>query len=334
MTGIFFWFRRVGGISVLLKMKEVVLTRPPYLNRSEQRIADMHSVLNILNILVGELSLVQSEDPDLMEQRARLDDELQDISCGVKECEDLEQLMRRIREAETSTIALMEAALKDEDAGTARKAEVEESLANLQSVFSILEKRLEELEMRAENPDVWIQIEPEVFRKQFEDVFLAIAKNSKGDYGIHFNLAQKEQGDYYIDLKIDVQPAGAQLWMPLRLLDILRDLTANARKYTPPGGKVALAIYQDKEHIRAVVEDSGCGIPDNEIEKVAEFGYRATNVRKRPTLGGGFGLTKAAWLVTSWGGRLTIKSEVDRGTTIRLSVPNTQIPDKPLNWNI
>ncbi len=39
-------------------MKEVVLTKPPYMNASEQRNADMHSLLNILNVLVGELSLI------------------------------------------------------------------------------------------------------------------------------------------------------------------------------------------------------------------------------------------------------------------------------------
>jgi len=69
-----------------------------------------------------------------------------------------------------------------------------------------------------------------------------------------------------------------------------------------------------------------------EIEKVTEFGYRGSNVRRRPTQGGGFGLTKAAWLVTTWGGSLTIRSEVDAGTMIRLSVPNRELPDNPRVW--
>ena len=49
-------------------MKEVVFTKPPYLNASEQRIADMHSVLNILNILSGELSLVELCQPAMPEK--------------------------------------------------------------------------------------------------------------------------------------------------------------------------------------------------------------------------------------------------------------------------
>lgn len=303
------------------------------MNASEQRIADMHSVLNILNVLMGELDLLEAEEQDLAECYEAVDVELSSITRAIREGGDLPDLMRRIRGCESDVMSYTKAALHGE-AVPNKKAAIAESIGNLESVFSILKKRLDELELRADDPDVWIQIDPDVFRKQFEEVFLAIARNSRGGYGIHFNLAQKEQGDYYIDLKVDTKLAGGSLWMPLRLVDILRDLTANARKYTQPGGKVALAIYQDEENIQAVVEDSGCGIPDAELEKVTEYGYRATNVRKKQTLGGGFGLTKAAWLVTSWGGNLTIQSELDKGTIIRLSIPNLDRPEDPLTCTI
>lgn len=314
-------------------MKEVVLTKPPYMNASERRIADMHSVLNILNVLVGELSLIEPGQPGLVELSEKLDKELCDIARTIKEGGDLTALMLRIRQSESEVMSYLQSTYEDAEASTAR-AEIQDSIDNLQSVYSILKTRLDELEMRAEDPDVWVQIEPDVIREQLEDVFIAIAKNSKGDYGIQFNLAQVGQGDYYFDLKFDVQPAGGPLWIPLRLVDVLRDLSANARKYTPPGGKVALAVYQDENTLCAVIEDSGCGIPGEELEKVTEFGYRASNVRQRPTLGGGFGLTKAAWLVTTWGGRLNIKSEVDQGTIIKLSIPNAPRPENPSTWVI
>lgn len=314
-------------------MKEIVFTKPPYMNASEQRIADMHSVLNILNILVAELSLVEPGAEEAVERYRKIDDQLSSAARQIKEGGDMGEFLGRIRNFESEVMEFMQSSINEEDDPT-RRAELAESMGNLTSVYSILNKRLDELEIRADDPDVWIQIYPEDFKKQFQEAFLAIAKNSKGRYAIHFNLVQKEKGDYYIDLKVDTQPPGGALWMPLRLIDILRDLTANARKYSTPGGKVALAVYQDETCIQAVVEDHGCGIPDAEIEKVAEFGYRASNVRAKPTLGGGFGLTKAAWLVTTWGGSLTIRSELDRGTTIRLSVPNAERPDDPQVWSI
>jgi len=114
--------------------------------------------------------------------------------------------------------------------------------------------------------------------------------------------------------------------MPMRLKDVLRDLLANARKYTQPGGKVALALHQNDSHIQCVVEDSGCGIPDDELERVADFGYRASNVRQYRTMGGGFGLTKAVWLVLHWGGRFFLQSAPGQGTRIRIVVPNQPAP--------
>jgi signal transduction histidine kinase len=312
-------------------MKEIVLTRPPYMNPSELRIADMHTVLNILNVLIGELSLIEPTAPDLVERWKHLTEEMNGTAREIKEGGDLTRLMPRVRKVETTTIALARDLLAEEKVA-ARCAEIKASIANLESVFSIFKTRMDELEFRAEDPDVWILIESDAFRKLFEDGFTAIAKNSKGAYGIHFELARKGDRDYYLELKLRVHLDHGKLWIPLRLIDVLRDLTANARKYTAPGGKIGLELSQDAEGIRAVVEDNGCGIPEEEIEKVTEFGYRASNVRRRPTQGGGFGLTKAAWLVTSWGGSLTLRSEVDSGTTIRLSIPNKELPEKPQVW--
>lgn len=306
-------------------MKEVVFTEPPYMNASEQRIADMHSVLNLLNVLVGELSLIEPNEPVLAENAASLEGELDAIIRVVKEGGPIAEIIRRIRAHQHLVEDFMNKAMEKAPL-LAGKQTIEESLKNMDSVFRIFKNRLDEIEMRADDPNLWVSVEPTALRSEIEGVFVAIAKNARGKYQIHFNLAQKEAGDYYIDLKIDVRRGDNQLWMPLRLIDVLRDLTANARKYTVPGGKVVLAVYQDESNLRAVIEDTGCGIPEDEIEKVAEFGYRASNARGRPTFGGGFGLTKAIWLVTNWGGCLSLKSELDRGTEIRITIPNAAPP--------
>lgn len=303
------------------------------MNPSELRIADMHTVLNVLNVLIGELSLIEPGEPGLVERWKQLDLALDQIVREIKEGAEVAQLLPRIRESEVAVIALAKELLDDQSALAGRR-EIEASIANLESVFAIFKQRLDELEMRADDPDVWILIEPDAFRKLFEEVFTVIAKNSKGAYAIHFDPAQKGQGDYYFDLKLESHLENGNLWIPLRLIDVLRDLTANARKYTPPGGEFALKLSQDEKNISAVIEDTGCGIPEEEIEKVTDFGYRGSNVRQRPTQGGGFGLTKAVWLVTSWDGSLTLRSEVEAGTTIRLSVPNRELPADPLTWAI
>ena len=88
---------------------------------------------------------------------------------------------------------------------------------------------------------------------------------------------------------------GDSLLMPAVFQDVMRDLIANARKYTAPGGHITAALYEDAEALRFVVEDSGRGIPEGELERVVRFGQRASNVGEVRTMGGGFGLTRPSW---------------------------------------
>lgn len=303
-------------------MKQVFFNQSPKLDPKEKRIADLHSVFNILSVLCGEISLIRSLLKGELERTfAPLEDEVDDIVREIREADSSDGALALVRASEEVVVSTIRALIERLDEPTVL-TEVRDSLSNIESVYRIVHKRLDELEARAKDPDVWISIRAREFERQFREVFYAIEKNAKGRYRIFFNLARKTQDDYYIDLKIESALDADRLWIPMRLIDVLRDLTANARKYTVPGGKVALAIYQSKEDIQVLVEDSGCGIPEDEIERVVEFGYRASNVRDRPTMGGGFGLTKAAWLVNHWGGQLSIRSGLNEGTSVRFTVPN------------
>jgi signal transduction histidine kinase len=76
--------------------------------------------------------------------------------------------------------------------------------------------------------------------------------------------------------------------------------------------------------MRLVVEDSGLGIPADEISKVVEFGYRASNSKSPSTRGGGFGLSKAYYLTKIFGGKMFIDSPVpgrNNGTKISIRLP-------------
>ena len=78
---------------------------------------------------------------------------------------------------------------------------------------------------------------PERLHADFRSFFEAIEKNSKGRYRILYNAARKEQQDYYIDFKFETA-GGGTLLMPPVFQDTMRDLIANARKYTAPGGSI------------------------------------------------------------------------------------------------
>jgi signal transduction histidine kinase len=97
------------------------------------------------------------------------------------------------------------------------------------------------------------------------------------------------------NLNIDTNNSsnGDVIVMPPVLQDVLCDLVANARKYTTPGGRIYAGLADDGSSLHLVVEDTGCGIPEDEIRGVVKWGVRGSNVLHIKSNGGGFGLTKA-----------------------------------------
>lgn len=109
--------------------------------------------------------------------------------------------------------------------------------------------------------------------------------------------------------------------MPPVFIDVMRDLIANARKYTAPGGRINAGIWSSANELVLSVEDSGCGIPANEIERVIGFGRRGSNVTEQRTMGAGIGLTKAYYLTKKMQGRMWISSEEGQSTRVKITLP-------------
>lgn len=170
------------------------------------------------------------------------------------------------------------------------------------------------------NPDEWKTYTIKQFNKDFNEFFHAVEKNSKGRYGIVQNIAKQESNDYLVNFDVD-SDLDNQISMPLLFKDVIRDLIANARKYTPPGGQIHVGTYQKNNMLRFIVEDNGIGIPSDELHRVFDYGFRAKNVLDKPTMGGGFGLTKALYIVGKLNGDIWIDSDEGVGTKIKIEVP-------------
>jgi signal transduction histidine kinase len=208
----------------------------------------------------------------------------------------------------------------DTHAEAADNSDVEDSVSNLQSVFAILHTRVRELLERVHAPEKWTDHDIEQLTANFTNVLAAIEKNSKGRYRIVHNIAEQEQQDYMVNFMIE-SVDGSSIHMPSVLQDVMRDLIANARKYTEPGGEITAGLVDNGKELRFVVEDSGRGIPADEVQQVVEFGKRGSNVDDKATMGGGFGLTKAYLMARRFGGKMWIDSDPGVGTRITLSIP-------------
>lgn len=160
----------------------------------------------------------------------------------------------------------------------------------------------------------------EELRADFREVFTAIEKNSHGRYRIIYNLALQQPTDYYIDFVVECA-SGHSIALPILFKDVIRDLIANARKYTRPGGTINVGLYETGTELRFVVQDTGMGIPPDEISQVVRYGQRGSNAAHIRTMGGGFGLTKAVIVTKQLGGRFWIRSELNVGTRITIVIP-------------
>lgn len=113
-------------------------------------------------------------------------------------------------------------------------------------------------------------------------------------------------------LQPDVRPALADRD---RLSQVLMNLVRNAVAHTPEGGMVLIQLSEpDGERVALAVEDTGSGIPPDELERIFERFYRTDASRSRATGGFGLGLSICRDLVQAMGGTITVESEPGRGS--------------------
>lgn len=107
-----------------------------------------------------------------------------------------------------------------------------------------------------------------------------------------------------------------------RVERVFVNLLDNAVKYSEPGGRIRLAASRTESgRIRIEVEDTGIGIPPEELPRVTERFYRVEKGRSRERGGSGLGLAIAKHIVLAHGGELGIRSEVGRGTVVTVELP-------------
>ncbi|MGH2355844.1 MAG: sensor histidine kinase, partial [Chloroflexota bacterium] len=113
-------------------------------------------------------------------------------------------------------------------------------------------------------------------------------------------------------------------WDRVRLERVVDNLVANAIKYSPSGGDVALEVRREGDVAGAWavlrVRDWGVGIPAAELPRIFERFYRGSNVVGRIE-GAGVGLAGARQIVEQHGGRISVESEEGAGTIFTVRLP-------------
>ena len=295
--------------------KEITLSLN--LSDEERSLIDLHSFLNILNVLNSELFNLQliCEENNNLKGSSKLIrsivDSLIDKEQSMEVANKIELFIKRIIDDVSIFININ---------NLHSNSEANQSLMNINSIMEILKVRIREILARIGNSEEWTPHSIPQLRFNFISLFAAVEQNAKGKYRIIYNIADHEERDYLINLSFD-SIYGDIIYMPIVFQDVMRDLILNARKYTAPGGEITAGIVQNQSYLKFTVEDNGMGIPESEIENCVGFGNRGSNVSKIITNGGGYGLTKAYLISKQFGGKLFIKSKINKGTRVRILIP-------------
>jgi len=117
--------------------------------------------------------------------------------------------------------------------------------------------------------------------------------------------------------------------LPLVLIDgdrtrqIITNLLSNSIKFTPEKGKISINIRDDKKYLEVSLSDTGIGIPPDRTSNIFDKFEQVKEVRERVKgpRGTGLGLAIVKSLVEAQGGKIWLKSEVDKGSTFYFTLP-------------
>lgn len=107
------------------------------------------------------------------------------------------------------------------------------------------------------------------------------------------------------------------------LEQVLDNLVSNAIKFSPAGGKIAVRVRDGDDELQVSVQDSGVGIPGDQLEAVFGLFYQAEDPVSRRTGGMGLGLYISKEIITRHGGRIWADSELGQGSTFNFSLPRS-----------
>lgn len=139
------------------------------------------------------------------------------------------------------------------------------------------------------------------------------------------------------------QPKGLRLNMELhqplpqkiitdgtRLRQILWNLLSNAVKFTQQGSITVRVWHEQGDRLRFEVEDSGMGIPADELEKIFSMYYQVKDQNGgKPATGTGIGLAVSKRLAQSMGGDIQVASELGKGSCFTLTVVAPTVAEAP-----
>jgi signal transduction histidine kinase len=110
-----------------------------------------------------------------------------------------------------------------------------------------------------------------------------------------------------------------------QLYRLVSNLIVNAIQYTPNGGEVRIILDRHENYAVIKVQDTGIGIPKHELTRIFDRFYRVSSDRSRSNGGSGLGLAIAQAIVHAHQGKITVQSELGKGSTFTVQLPKEKL---------
>lgn len=165
---------------------------------------------------------------------------------------------------------------------------------------------------------------------------LNVSRIEEGRFGYNLasgnlvSLLQKvvEQNEFRArELRLNLSFEVPQKPLPQVLFDsdklgiALSNIIDNALNYTFADGSVRVAISEGPGYVKITVNDTGVGIPKNEMPRLFTKFFRGENVVRMQTDGSGLGLYITKNVIDAHNGTISVSSEEGRGTTVSVLLP-------------
>ena len=161
---------------------------------------------------------------------------------------------------------------------------------------------------------------------------------TRGESGrVTLSFANLDLGRFVTETVKDFVPAAADRGLELssevpdlpvyvfadsgRLQQVLHNLMENSLRYTDSGGRIVVRVGTAPGEAQIAVEDTGVGIPESDVPYVFERFYRSKRSRAANPGGSGLGLSIVRWIVEAHKGKVTVESQVGKGSTFTVHLP-------------
>jgi two-component system phosphate regulon sensor histidine kinase PhoR len=191
---------------------------------------------------------------------------------------------------------------------------------NVRGFLKIISKQSDRLNSIIEDLLILARLEQEDERAQIEFNDVSLKKVLKSAVKVCMHSAEKKKVDLILETQNNLLPR----INPDLLEQAIVNLVENAIKYSTKGGQVSIKAITKNREIEISVKDFGSGIPEKHLPRLFERFYRVDKSRNREQGGTGLGLSIVKHILQVHGGRVSVDSELGKGSIFSLYIPYHQ----------